>query len=98
MTSGHRYGPPPAGPGDRPAPGYFTPPSRPAPPAGTTPRRGLSTGISPVPDNRVRSNRIRPYDVGSPQRSRSRVDPAVVIAALVMVALAAAVVVGLALT
>ncbi|AFR50596.1 MULTISPECIES: hypothetical protein [unclassified Gordonia (in: high G+C Gram-positive bacteria)] len=51
-----------------------------------------------MPDNRVRSNRIRPYDVGSPQRSRSRVDPAVVIAALVMVALAAAVVVGLALT
>ncbi|MFT4393734.1 hypothetical protein ACLTEW_02275 [Gordonia lacunae] len=92
MTNGHRYGPPAAGPGDRSAPGYFTPPVRSAPPADTTPHRG------PAPEHRVRTSRIRPYEVGSPQRSRSRVDPAVVIAALVMVALAAAVVVGLALT
>ncbi|MEY1673933.1 MULTISPECIES: hypothetical protein [Gordonia] len=92
MTNGHRYGPPPAGPGDRSAPGYFTPPARPASAAGTAPSR------TPGPDNRVRTSRIRPYEVGPPQRTRSRVDPAVVIAALVMIALAAAVVVGLALT
>ncbi|MFE0749182.1 hypothetical protein [Gordonia sp. NPDC058843] len=98
MTSGHRPGPPPAGLGDRSAPGYFTPPARPVPPASTTPRGGPSPTARPAPDGRVRSNRIRPYPVESPRQTRSRVDPAVVIAALVMVALAGAVVLGLAIT
>ncbi|MFC9981330.1 hypothetical protein [Gordonia sp. NPDC127522] len=97
MTSGHRPGPPPAGPGGRSAPGYYTPPSRPEPFAASTPRPRPAAD-NRLGENRVPSTRIRPYAVEPPRRSRSRVDPAVVIAALVMIALAAAVVVGLALT
>ncbi|MCT1353780.1 MULTISPECIES: hypothetical protein [Gordonia] len=97
MTSGHRPGPPP-GPGGRSAPGFYTPPSRPVAPAASTPRPRPAADNRLVGQSRVPSNRIRPYAVEPPRRSRSRVDPAVVIAALVMIALAGAVVVGLAIT
>ncbi|MDF6100921.1 hypothetical protein P9A14_19480 [Gordonia hongkongensis] len=96
MTSGHRPGPPP-GPGGRSTPGFYTPPSRPVAPAASAPRPRPAAD-NRLGENRVPSTRIRPYPVEPPRRSRSRVDPAVVIAALVMIALAGAVVVGLAIT
>ncbi|WP_439030030.1 hypothetical protein [Gordonia terrae] len=103
MTEGHGWGTPhtpeatrqltrPAYPvppaADRnPAPRYFTPPARPAAPGGPPAER-------PGRATHIRTTRIRPGTRPRPDAG-SRIDPAVVIAALVMLALAGAVVVGL---
>ncbi|WP_238418702.1 hypothetical protein [Gordonia sp. 'Campus'] len=91
--------PPAAAP--QPTPRYFTPPARPvvaddsAARGGPPVERRARTADLRTPD--IRTTRIRPGTRSRPHTA-SRTDPAVVIAALVMLALAVAVVVGLVTT
>ncbi|MCD2145115.1 hypothetical protein [Gordonia paraffinivorans] len=102
MTSGHGHeaivGPrrqataaPVPGPGHREprTPAYFAPPPPAIPPVEPASRR------PPAPPRRIADAHLRSATAGNGSDRGNRMDPAVVISALVMIGLAVAVIVGL---